>query len=328
MLTLLSEILKNISHNMNASLNDSQQEMLLASQQELFIQGRTWAVIRGMMTYGVLLLCLLGNSAALRVFMTPDVFNEARHLLLKSMTFCDLIFAIYQLMFSVLSDATFIFEHSSITVVESIIRLGYIPIYCSVVHLIYIGMDRCIAVFLPLRYTQIVTKRRVIQLVLGAWVLSTLIYLAVIIPSIYIPEVLEQSPKILAISTFSIYILILGFQSVIFVKIGLLVKKRRQEIQCLAGHVIKSTNSISSFKASLRLVLFLTTYVALWAPFILLDFLTQLSFAGIQNYNTSIIVNSICINIAYLNSFMNIFVYAASDNKFRKTAKSIFIKTP
>ena len=55
------------------------------------------------------------------------------------------------------------------------------------------------------------------------------------------------------------HISIVGFQCIVFVKVGLLVKKRKEEIQCLGGHVIKSTNTISSFKAPLRLVLFLTT---------------------------------------------------------------------
>ena len=59
-----------------------------------------------MTTYGVLLLCLFGNPAALRVFMTPDVFSEARHLLLRSLTICDLIFGIIQFILTVLSDAT------------------------------------------------------------------------------------------------------------------------------------------------------------------------------------------------------------------------------
>ena len=311
---------------MNVSLNASQQEVLLASQQELFIQGMTWSVIRGILTYGVLLLCLLGNSAALRVFMTPDVFSEARHVLLKSLTLCDFIFGITQFMVSVQRDNTTIYESSSIIVQNITIRLGYIPMLSSAVHLIYIGIDRCIAVFLPLRYTQIVTKRRVIHLVIGAWVLSTLIYLAVIIPSLYLPKLVDQSPKIWAIINCIMYVMILGFQCVIFLKVGLLVKKRRQEIQCLGGHVIKSTNNISSFKASLRLVLFLTTYVTLWIPYVLLDFLNQFSLAVIQDYNTAAIVYNICGNVAYLNSFINIFVYAASDQKFRKTAQAIFKK--
>ena len=311
---------------MNLSLNASQQEMFLASQQELFVQGRTWTVIRGVMTYGVLLLCLLGHSAALRVFMTPDVFSEARHILLKNMTFCDLIFGTYQFMLAVMGDGTTIFERSSIIVQNIIVKLGYIPIFCSAVHLIYVGIDRCIAVFLPLRYAGFVTRRRVIQLVICAWGFSTLICTAVLIPSVYIPKVLEQSPKIWTIITFIMYLVILGFQCVIFVKVGLLVKKRRQEIQCLGGQVMKSTNNISSFKSSLRLVLFLTTYAALWTPFILMDFLNHFSAALILNYNNATIVYTICINVAYLNSFINIFVYAASDQTFRKTAQAIFKK--
>ena len=242
------------------------------------------------------------------------------------MTLCDRLFGMYLFMISMLRDGRPIFERSSIIVQYLIVRLGYIPLFCSAVHLIYVGVDRCIAVFLPLRYPQIVTRREVICLVVGAWGFSTLIYLAVIIPSLYLPKLVDQSPKIWAIINFIMYVMILAFQCVIFVKVGLLVKKRRQEIQCLGGHVIKSTNSISSFKASLRLVLFLTTYVALWTPYIMLDFLYQISFVEIHNYNTVTIIYVICGNVAYLNSFINIFVYAASDQSFRKTALAIFKK--
>ena len=84
------------------------------------------------------------------------------------------------------------------------------------------------------------------------------------------------------------------------------------------------TNTISSFKSSLRLVIFLTTYTTLWTPFIMFDFLTVLSLVQILNVDTYFIIFTICINLAYLNSFINIFVYAASDPTFRKTAKSIF----
>ena len=299
---------------MNLSLN--------VSQPDLFVESRTWRVIQGMMTYGVLLLCLFGNSAALRVFMTPDIFSEARHLLLKSLTLCDLIFGFVQFVFSILNYATSIGEYGYIFIETVVLKLGYIPASCAAVHLIYIGIDRCIAVFLPLRYTQIVTRRRVIQLVVGAWGYAIITCSAFMLYFFYKQEPFSQN-KIWVVYAFIVYILIAGFQCIIFAKLAILVKKKRQETQCLGGQVMK-TNTISSFKSSLRLVIFLTTYTTLWTPFIMFDFLTVLSLVQILNVDTYFIIYTICINLAYLNSFINIFVYAASDPTFRKTAKSIF----
>ena len=299
---------------MNLSLN--------MSQPDLFVESRTWRVIQGMMTYGVLLLCLLGNSAALRVFMTPDIFSEARHLLLKSLTFCDLIFGIVLLILSILMDATPAREPGNIFIETVIFKLGYIPASCSVVHLIYIGIDRCIAVFLPLMYPQIVTRRRTIQLVLLAWGYSILTCSAFMLYFLYNPDSLEQN-KLWVVYAITLYTLLLGFQCIIFVKLWVLIKKKRQEIQCLGGQAI-NTNTISSFKSSLRLVMFLTTYTTLWTPFIMYDFLTEMSLVQIVDIDTHFIIYTICINFAFLNSFINIFVYAASDPVFRKTAGSIY----
>ena len=147
---------------MNASLN--------VSQPAMFVESRTWKVIQGMMTYGVLLLSLFGNSAALRVFKTPDVFNEARHVLLKGLTFCDLIFGMLVIIVSALRDATSV----QIIVIETIVfKLPCIPMSCSVLHLMFIGIDRCIAIFVPLRYQQIVVRHGVIRLIVLARGYST-----------------------------------------------------------------------------------------------------------------------------------------------------------
>ena len=293
------------------------------SQLDLFVESRTWRVLQGMMTYSVLLLCVFGNSAALRVFMTPDVFSEARHLLLKSLTFCDLIIGIIQFIVSVVIDATAL--RGPIFIEAIVYRLSYIPATCSVLHLVIIGLDRCICLFLPLRYPQIVTRRRAIQLVVLAWVYSTLTSSAFMLCSLYKPESVDKIFNIWAIYHFILYILIVGFQFIVIVKVGLLVRKKRREIQSVGGHGIKSSGNISSIKASLRLVLFLTTYTVTFSPFILSDFLTEL--LGIHNHNAALIYYTICNNLTYLNSFINIFVYAASDSTFRKTTKSIFKTT-
>ena len=135
---------------------------------------------------------------------------------------------------------------------------------------------------------------------------------------IYKPELLGEIQKIWVIYAFILYILLVGFQCIIFVRVGLLVKKKRQEIQCLGGQVIQMANSISSFKASLRLVMFFTSYTIMWLPYIIFDTLTQFPLVEIQTYDTCLILYIICLNVAYLNSFINIFGYAASDPTFPK----------
>ena len=283
---------------------------------------RSWAIFIMASNYSILVLCVIGNSLALKIFNSTGVLNSPRHLLLKSLTVCDLIFGLMQVLFSVLSDGTSQLDSTDKVVYMMLTALSAIPVMSSILHLILIGVDRCISIFLPLRYQQIVSKRRVFHLIACSWIYSTLSSCSFLIAFSYKSESLTNIKRFWAIYILVWYIIIALFQLIIFTKISLVVKKQRQAIQTAERHELK-TSTVSPFKSSLRLVLFLTTYTVMWAPYILFDFLVDFYLVSITNQHNYLKLRAIFLNMANLNSFVNISVYAVTDSTFYKAAKQL-----
>ena len=283
----------------------------------------SWYNLVMVSNYSTLVICFTGNALALRVFTSTGVFDSQRHLLLKGLTVCDLMFVLIQALVSGLTDAIPALDPTDTVVYMIMTSLSSIPVITSIMHLIFIGMDRCISIFLPLRYQQIVVRRRIFQLIVCSWIYSTVASFSFLCATVYNPEIMGIIKRLWSIYIILCYIIIVLFQLIIFTKIIVVVKKQRRTIQIMEQHVSGPSTTVSSFKSTIRLILFLTSFTVLWAPYILFDFLSSFNLVTVDNDDHHFRLRAIFVYIANLNSFLNIFVYAVTDPTFYKTAKRL-----
>ena len=292
---------------------------LTGNETSVDVANGSWDHFLAACNYSTPVICFIGNVLALRVFNSTGVFDSPRHLLLKSLTVCDLTFGLIQALFSILIDVISILDTTDTFGYMIITSLTGIPVISSILHLIFIGIDRCISIFLPLRYQQIVVRRRIFQLITCSWIYSAVSGCSFLFATVYNRDRMENIKLLWSIYILVCYIIIVLFQLIIFTKIILVVKKQRRTIQIVEQH----STTVSSFRSTMRLIMFLTSFTVLWAPYVFMNFLTNFFSVTTDNYNPNFRLRSTFLYIANLNSFLNIFVYAVTDPTFYKTAKQL-----
>ena len=188
-------------------------------------------------------------------------------------------------------------------------------IYSSAIHLISLGVERSIAIFLPLRYTSIVDET-FIKVFLGiTWLI------AIILCVIYITvELIFISPTnvhvfvmYISITTNTLYFTILFSLLVMGLKTIMIVKEKRR---ILPGQELRLNRNKGISKATKIISLILLGFVITYTPVCL----STIATSNLENIDVNYFItylNPLFTNLLLANSCLNIMIYSATSVKFR-----------
>lgn len=186
----------------------------------------------------------------------------------------------------------------------------------SLVTVLLVGLERSLAIFKPLKYTSLVSKRRLVFLVLGIWLFWTLLVMS---------RFIGITTKIFRITVSSVIItchLLTGFT---YVRIERLASKHVKKIRAQMVSVANSANGHASRykreKRALRTTTLIVGCILLcYAPIVVVLLANIL--APLEAHISHVMFTWADI-FAYLNSSLNPMIYCLRNAEFRRGILSI-----
>ncbi|XP_051971812.1 trace amine-associated receptor 13c-like [Xyrauchen texanus] len=195
----------------------------------------------------------------------------------------------------------------------------FMVVSASLGNLVFISVDRYIAVTDPLRYTVRVTNNKVIFCLIMNWLCSTTYSVIILSNSLFYPETQDRcygdctvSFKFEHVVTDLIVTLVAPCSVImsIYVKIFCVAKYQAKVVNYVTGV------SRSQRKAAKTLGIVVVVYFMCWLPYYIVILIEG-------NESTESVEFNITCWIVYMNSCMNPLIYALFYRWFRKSAKHI-----
>lgn len=194
--------------------------------------------------------------------------------------------------------------------------LGNVTAGASVLTMSGMALERCLALFFPLRYNKIVTTRRVLFAVASFWIVFIVLAafrIFLIPPDIY-NNILIAITSLCLLSTYLAYIKIL--QCVRKHEGRIEVIKSNLQIEQKTGHV----GNMKRYKKSTVAMIFVVGFfTACYLPFLCVKLAQK-----VWGYSTQVKTAYLyATTIAFLNSSLNPFVYCWRINSLRHAVKKV-----
>ncbi|XP_077099999.1 trace amine-associated receptor 13c-like [Siphateles boraxobius] len=195
----------------------------------------------------------------------------------------------------------------------------FIVVTASLGNLVFISVDRYIAVSDPLRYTVMVTTDKVVCCIIINWLCCGIYSVIILHNTMFYPETHDRCYGDCSVSfNFEHFVtdLIVTFVAPSSVIMSIYVK-----IFCVAEHQAKVVNSVagvsrSQRKAGKTLGIVVTVFFMCWIPYYIVTLIEG-------NASTESIEFNVTCWIVYMNSCMNPLIYALFYKWFRISAKHI-----
>ncbi|XP_043107101.1 trace amine-associated receptor 6-like [Puntigrus tetrazona] len=195
--------------------------------------------------------------------------------------------------------------------------IAFMVVSASLGNLVFISVDRYIAVSDPLRYTVRVTTDKVVFCIIMNWLCSSIYSFIILYNSMFYPKTQARCYGDCSVSFKSEHVitdLIVTFVAPSFVIMSIYVK-----IFCIAKYQAKVVNSVtgvsrSQRKAAKTLGIVVIVYFMCWIPYYIVTL--------IEGNESTVEFNVTCW-ILYMNSCMNPLIYALFYKWFRISAKHI-----
>ncbi|XP_067290027.1 trace amine-associated receptor 13c-like [Pseudorasbora parva] len=195
----------------------------------------------------------------------------------------------------------------------------FVVVSASLGNLVFISVDRYIAVSDPLRYTVRVTTDKVVFCIIINWLCSSIYSVLILYNTMFYPETHDKCYGDCTVS--------FKFEHVVtdlivtFVTPSSVIMFIYMKIFCVANHQAKVVNSVtgvsrSQKKAAKTLGIVVIVYFMCWIPYYIVILIEG-------NESTESVQLNVTCWIVYMNSCMNPLIYALFYKWFRITAKHI-----
>ena len=255
-------------------------------------------------------LTIILNFWTLVVMYRCRTYTSPGQLLLKSLVLTDLLQGTVRTIIQLTTEFSGRLHMTVYHFIYGIIALS-LTTMCSNFHLCLISIDRSLAIFKPLRYSSIVTHYFAVKMIISSWALSFMVNLPCILWPVY--QSTFPFEYLLHYWLYSSYVLFAFLSAtlfVVYVKIGILVRKQHRKIQSAC----RAPGNPTVIKASAKLLLILLTYFITWTPYLVLNLVVH--FYDVVPDNATL-AQQICKILSYTNSIVNVFIYAGCDKQLR-----------
>ena len=275
-------------------------------------------------SYSVMcLIIIFGNLGTLVCFVKYRKLQKQRYALICSLAVSDLLVGLtngINILWERLRNTDQCMTSVSVQISCYIVTTVY---FISLSHLIIIGVDRWIAVMLPLRYSTIVTVKTTTVMVITSWSIP-LIYM---VPSVIVTMIHNEKScaanvysTSIAIMGISVYCFILLLMSSIYGKIWHVAHKQHKRI--LAQQQIPSVEGTqTNLDANETVLMILCSFACLYLPNILVNFIE--TFVKTDSHVMPVI-SIMAMGCMLANSGVNVFIYALFTHDFKVIFRELF----
>ncbi|CAH1787613.1 unnamed protein product [Owenia fusiformis] len=272
----------------------------------------------------------IGNSLVIAAYWKYERLQTVANFFVIQLAIADLCVGaslVYMMMLSsfVLPE---IGEKSIIICITSQILL-VLPTLVSLLFLLVITIDRYMAIFYPLKYPSIMTKRRMQYLVAGLWIGTTLYIAISTMDSILYNTSTSQhnicvgdkgniDPRIMGYTYLPLFLVIVILVVVLYIRILWTVKKQLDK-----HNSNDSTNLQKNIQLIKTAVLVIGLFVICWAPFVVLASGYEMNFFSTNQKQNMFILYMVFYHIAVMNSGMNFIVYPVRSKDFRDGFRTV-----
>ena len=262
------------------------------------------------------ILAILGNSLTIAAICSYRQMRNINNAIIISLAFSDFFVGLNGLVYwtiiqGIPEAAGVIFSFNLFN--QFLFILEGIPLTASILHLIALGVERSIAVFLPLRFNEIVNKKFMTILIFTTWILAF-----ILIGNTLWPMLNDDPVKfhydywlITTITSYTMYCMVITSLLAMSVKTLLIVRKK---VQILPGQILQQPKNSTISKATKRCTLILLAYVTTYTPMTV----STLLLTRPEEYLFEItVIIPLFKNIILSNSCVNIIVYCVSSQKYR-----------
>ena len=262
------------------------------------------------------ILTILGNSITIAAICSYRQMRNINNAIIISLAFADLFAGLNGLVFwtiiqGIPEAAGVIFSVNWSN--QFLFLLQGIPLAAYILHLIALGVERSIAVFLPLRFNEIVNKKFMTILLFTTWILAFILMGNTLWPMLNDDPVKLHYDYwlITTITSYTMYCLVITSLLAMSVKTLLIVRKK---IQILPGQILQNPKHSTISKATKRCTLIFLAYVITYTPMTV----STLLLIRPEEYLFEItVIFPLFRNIILSNSCVNIIVYCVSSKKYR-----------
>ena len=258
------------------------------------------------------ILAILGNSATIAAICTCRQMRNTNNAIIVSLAFSDLFVGLNGLSHWIIAKAIpGLYVQNYNPHLLSLLQATLITV--SILHLLALGVERSIALFLPLRFNEIVNTKFMKILLSTTWIVGFML-IANILWTMYIgdeDEVRYHFWLYRTVVAYTMYCVVITSLTIISVKTILIVRKKAQ---VLPGLGLQQSKNSSISKATKRCTVILMAYVITNTPISV----ASLLMINPQKYIYEVIhIFPLFGTISQSNSFINVIVYCVSSKKYR-----------
>ncbi|XP_078344125.1 adenosine receptor A2b-like [Oculina patagonica] len=176
---------------------------------------------------------------------------------------------------------------------------GYLFSAASFFCVVAVSVDRFLAIHLHLRYQELVTYKRVVDVVISIWVLSAFVSLM----ALWIPQYINN----VIVLIFGVICLVLT--TMVYISIYLTVRRHKNQIQALQITQVEQTREMANFislvKSAVGIFCVYLTFLVCYLPYVI-------TLAAVQVNGPSVALKKLflfSLTLIFLNSTLNPVIY-------------------
>lgn len=304
----------------------------------------TGNILVGVFLFFLVILTIAGNLIVFFAVICNKKLQTVSNVFIVSLSLADLLVGTVVMIPAVLTE---IFQRWILAHSFCVFWAGFDVMLCSasILNVCLISLDRYIAIMSPLRYKMLVTYKRALAMLAGAWGIAISASFIPLLSGIHNPEIpsltnltlFSEKPQCLFIPSF-IYVLIASTVTILLPIIVALVlyyrvSKEAKRQACFVGVLITPTNMLLGAKvankhirepftrkATVTLGIIVGAYVVTWAPFLVIN-LTDAICRCVPPK-----LFSAFVWLGWCNSLINPIIYPFFMRDFRKVYSQAVLK--
>ena len=269
-------------------------------------------------------LTIAGNSLILlALYKTPSLKKNTSNYFVASLAFADLSVGLFaNSLYVALSGFVSLQEIQGLKNAETVVWL--LTTTATTFNLCFVAIDRYIAILHPLRYPEIITKRRLFRAAVCMWIFAILFSTT----SFYLPY--NDLPKLWIIGSFVTFFLPLGVLVFCYFRIYKVAKEQNSRWKrqpTFDGPTQSVEESVKNRKAAVTFAIITSLFVVLFLPTLVVNFVGM----ALQRKCHIIRLNIAwfwVVTVSYTSSAINPWIYAIRMTDFRRAIKQLWSRTP
>ncbi|XP_019361609.1 PREDICTED: histamine H2 receptor [Gavialis gangeticus] len=281
----------------------------------------TGAALVGVVLVALIVVTICGNVIVCLAVTLDRRLRSLTNCLIVSLATTDLLLGLLVLPFSAIYELTKVWPFGTV-LCNIYTSLDVMLCTASILNLLMISLDRYYAVTKPLRYTQLITSRRVALALVVIWAVALMVSFLPIHLGWNSSRLSTNSSTVCQLQVNALYGLVdslltfyfpLTVMCITYYRIFKIAREQAKRINHASGCTAPGPSLVKEHKATVTLAVVLGAFIVCWFPYF-----TVFTYRGMMDDGVvDCVSKSIVLWLGYANSALNPILYAALNRDFR-----------